>query len=66
LIGTVKEYNKQRGYGVIIDSESGAFFTVYANYLVLKAGEELRQGQAVEFDVENYYNDKCTVNVKIL
>lgn len=66
MIGTVREYDTPRGFGVIVDSETGNCFTVYANYTSLKEGEHLRAGQAVEFDAENFNNNKWAINVKVL
>jgi len=34
--GKVKEYNLDRGYGTVIDFDTGQQLTVYANYINLK------------------------------
>ena len=64
--GKIKEYNQERGFGAIIDLETGQEFAVYANYLLLKAGEVLKKGQEVEYEIENQRNEKWAVNVRVL
>lgn len=64
--GNVKEYNSNRGFGVIIDSERGELLSVYANYISLKKGETLNEGQAVEYDIEKNPRNNCAVNVRII
>lgn len=61
----MKEYDPDRGCGVVIDQESGQQHNVYANYVFLKAGEELKPGQAVEFEIENNRNRDWVVNLRI-
>lgn len=64
--GKVKGYNPDRGYGVIVDSEKGQQLTVYANYIDLKEGEILQEGQEVEYEIENKRKENWAVNVRIL
>lgn len=64
--GIVKEYNPERGYGVIVSAETGHKLTVYANYINLKEGEVLKINQEVEFEVERDRNTNTAVNVRIL
>lgn len=64
--GKVLEYNVERGFGSIIDDESGQQLRVYANYLNLEPNQTLKKGLAVEYDVENIRNGQWVVNVKIL
>lgn len=63
--GKVKEYNPERGCGVIIDTESGQRLTVYANYLKLLKGEILCQNQAVEYEIEKNLHENWAVNVRL-
>ena len=64
--GKVKEYDPDRGCGVIIDFNTGQQITVYANYLDLKKGEVLKGGQEVEYEVENNRHSNSAINVRIL
>jgi len=63
--GKVKEYDSERGYGIIIDFDTGQQLTVYANYISLKKGEILKKGDEVEYDTEKSRNGNWAVNVKI-
>ena len=62
--GIVKEYNPNRGCGIIVDFDTGKHFNVYANYI--KAGEMLKEGQEVEFDKESSRHNDSVINVRIL
>lgn len=64
--GKVKEYDVDRGYGVILDFDTGQQLTVYANYINLKKGAALQYGQEVEYDIENNRHQDWAVNVRIL
>jgi cold shock CspA family protein len=64
--GTVKEYKSNRGYGTIIDGESLQKLTVYANYLDLKEGETLAEGQVVEYKIHNSRQGHWAINVRII
>lgn len=64
--GKVKEYNPDHGDGIIVDSQSGQRFVVYANYVCMKQKEFLREGQDVEYEIEHNRNQDWAVNVKIL
>ena len=50
--GKVKEYESDRGCGNIVDFDTGQQLTVYANYICLKQGEVLQEGQKVEYEIE--------------
>ncbi|MCA9407506.1 MAG: cold shock domain-containing protein [Candidatus Omnitrophica bacterium] len=63
--GKVAEYDPARGYGIIIGFDSGQRLTVYANYVKLPKGENLKIGQDVEYDVESNRHTNLAVNVKI-
>ena len=62
--GKVKTYDPNRGYGVIIDADTGKQLTVYANYIKLLNGETLHEGQPVEFEVENNNHQHWAINVR--
>ena len=64
--GKVKEYNSNRGYGTIIDIDTGQNLTVYANYVLLKKDETLKSGQDVEYEIQDNRGENWAVNVKIL
>ncbi|MGE0269451.1 MAG: hypothetical protein AB7S78_13455 [Candidatus Omnitrophota bacterium] len=64
--GKVKEYDPNRGCGVVIDQESKQQHNIYANYIFLRAGEELKEGQDVEFEIENNRNRDWVVNLRII
>ena len=64
--GKVETYNTDRGYGVIVDSETGQKLTVYSNYTDLKTGETLTEGLEVEYDIESNRHRNFAINVKVL
>ena len=64
--GKVKEYDPNRGCGVIVDSDTGHQLTVYANYIRLKEGETLKKDHEVEYEIENTRHQNWAVNVRIL
>ena len=64
--GRVKEYSKDRGYGVIIDNRTGWQHMVYADLINLKKGQALLKGQEVEFDFKNCSQRDGAINVRIL
>ena len=64
--GKVKEYDPNRGCGIVVDFDTGQQLTVYANYLSLKEGETLRVGQEVEYEIENNRPRNWAVNVRAL
>ncbi|OGX05924.1 MAG: hypothetical protein A2Z88_02490 [Omnitrophica WOR_2 bacterium GWA2_47_8] len=63
--GKVKEYDSNRGYGVIIDFDSGLDLPVYANSINLKEGETLQGEQNVEYEIENNRHNNRAINVRI-
>ncbi len=64
--GKVKTYDSNRGYGGILDFETGLLLTVYANYVLLAKGEFLQEGQDVEYQIENKRNENWAINVKVV
>ena len=63
--GKVRDYDSSRGCGSIVDLATGQHLTVYANYVTLKEGETLNQGQEVTYDIENKRSENWAINVKI-
>ena len=61
--GKVKEYDSNRGCGIIIDFDTGQLLTVYANYISLRIGETLKKDQNVEYEIENKRNENWAINV---
>ena len=62
--GRVKGYFPQRGFGSIVDSDTGHKLMVYANYLNLLNGNILKEGQEVEYDIEKKRNESWAINVR--
>ena len=63
--GKVKEYDSDRGYGSIIDSETGQQITVYANYIRLQDRNNLKKGQDVWYETEKNRHENWAINVRI-
>jgi cold shock CspA family protein len=64
--GKVKEYDLKRGYGTIVDFDTGKQLSVYANYVLLKEGEFLKEAQDVEYDIETTRHSSWAINVRII
>jgi len=64
--GKIKEYSSNRGYGSVIDSNSGEQFTVFANYTDLKEGQVLKEGQDVEYEIEYQRGGNWAVHVRFV
>ena len=64
--GKVKEYDSSRGYGTIVDTDTGQELAVYANYVTLEKGSSLREGQGVEYEIENNRHQNWAINVRVL
>ena len=62
--GRVTGYFPHRGFGNIVDSNTGLKLVVYANYLKILDGDILREGQEVEYDIERQRNETWAVNVR--
>ena len=60
--GTVKQFNKQKGYGFISD-ESGNDVFVHFTGIVGDGFKSLEEGAAVEFEVVNGEKGPQAVNV---
>lgn len=63
--GTVKFYNETKGFGFIQEDETGTEYFVHATGLVDQAGG-LREGERVEFDLEEGKKGLNAVNCAII
>ncbi len=59
--GTVKFFNESKGYGFVIDSKDESEYFVHVSNLV----DEIKEGDAVEFELEEGRKGLNAVNVKI-
>ena len=60
--GTVKWFNKDKGYGFISDEDGNDIFVHYTG-IVSEGYKSLEEGAAVEFDVVNGEKGPQAVNV---
>lgn len=60
--GTVKFYNEAKGFGFIIDDATTKDIFVHASGLV----GQIREGDKVEFEVENGKKGPTAVNVRVI
>lgn len=63
MIGTVKWFNNQKGYGFISDENGNDVFVHYSG-LDMEGYKTLEEGQAVEFDVVDGNKGSQAVHVK--
>ncbi len=59
--GTVKFFNGTKGYGFIIDEDSKEEFFVHISGLI----DEVKEGDAVEFELKEGKKGMNAVNVKV-
>ena len=59
--GKVKFFNESKGYGFIVDEESGKEYFVHVSGLI----DEVKENDDVTFDVEEGRKGPNAVNVKI-
>jgi cold shock CspA family protein len=64
--GKVTEFSVKQGCGRIVDSSTGESLVVYANSLDLEKGQELQEGQAVEFQIEYHRSQNWAIYVRIV
>lgn len=60
--GTVKFFNDSKGYGFITDNDSGTDYFVHISGLI----DEVRQGDAVEFELKEGKKGMNAVDVKVV
>ncbi|CAI8361560.1 MAG: CspA family cold shock protein [Flavobacteriaceae bacterium] len=60
--GTVKFFNDTKGFGFIVEDESNKEHFVHISGLI----DEIREGDAVEFDLTEGKKGLNAVNVKVL
>ena len=58
--GTVKFFNESKGFGFIIDDESKTEYFVHVTGLI----DEINEGEAVEFELQEGRKGLNAVNVK--
>lgn len=62
MVGTVKWFSNQKGYGFISDAEGNDIFVHYTG-LTMDGYRTLEEGQAVEFEVTEGEKGPQAVNV---
>ncbi len=64
--GTVKWFNMQKGYGFIGPDDGGPDVFVHISALLAAGLTELREGQAIEFEIEPARDGKtAATNLKL-
>ncbi|MEZ7838923.1 MAG: cold shock domain-containing protein [Flavobacteriales bacterium] len=59
--GTVKFYNESKGFGFIVDDESKTEYFVHVTGLI----DEINEGDAVEFELQEGKKGLNAVNVRV-
>ncbi|MAZ31472.1 MAG: cold-shock protein [Flavobacteriales bacterium] len=60
--GTVKFFNESKGFGFVVDDESKTEYFVHVTGLI----DEINEGDAVEFELEEGRKGLNAVNVKTI
>lgn len=60
--GTVKFFNDSKGYGFITEEVSGSEYFVHISGLI----DEIKQGDKVEFELQEGKKGMNAVNVKVI
>jgi len=60
--GTVKFFNESKGFGFIIDDNSKNEYFVHVSGLI----DEIREGDSVEFELQEGKKGLSAVNVKVI
>ncbi|MDW7690521.1 cold shock domain-containing protein [Flammeovirgaceae bacterium SG7u.111] len=60
--GTVKFFNESKGYGFVIDEDTKKEYFVHVSGLI----DEIREGDAVEYELEEGRKGLNAVNVKVI
>ena len=61
--GKVKWFNAKKGFGFIIPDDGGAELFVHHSEIKMEGYAELREGQAVQFEVGQGKKGPCAVSV---
>jgi CspA family cold shock protein len=62
MTGTVKFFNESKGFGFVVDDESKEEYFVHISGLI----DEIREGDAVEFDLKEGRKGMNAVDVKVI
>ena len=62
--GTVKEYNRERGFGFIEGDDGDDYFVHVSGLRIHLRNRGLRKGQRILFDIESDIKDDRAVNVR--
>lgn len=64
--GKIKWFSKEKGYGFIIPDQAGADMFVHAKALEKAQIYDLKEGQAVSYDVGDNKGRSCAVNIALI
>jgi CspA family cold shock protein len=62
MTGTVKFFNESKGFGFVVDDESKEEYFVHISGLI----DEIREGDAVEFELKEGRKGMNAVDVKVI
>ena len=66
LTGRVKWFNSQKGYGFIVPDNGGKELFVHFSAIESAGYKTLKEGQRVEFEIEQSDKGDKAVNVKVI
>ena len=66
MLGTVKWFNRIKGFGFITPSEGGVEVFAHFSKILGEGYRNLREGQQVEFELIETPKGPCAENIKIL
>ena len=64
--GTVKRFNKIKGYGFITPDKGGEEIFVHFSQIQLAGYKELKEGQRISYELENGERGAFATNVQLL
>lgn len=64
--GTVKRFNKIKGYGFIAPDNGGNEVFVHFSQVQIAGYKELKEGQRISYELENGERGEFATNVKVL
>ena len=64
--GTVKRFNKIKGYGFIAPDNGGEEVFVHFSQIKMEAYKELKEGQRVSYDLEKGERGEFAANVVVI